>query len=208
MMLFRTIKANIIDILVAAEAGRYRTIKAQRQNTSGIQNENLSRTVTVFYSQGNFAAGGRINGPTQHDMTFGIELAVSGPAQGDLAPLLDSGATQGQKAAALANLKASSLVVDELIDELYDIIYQILMDGRNQNLGTTKGTITKRFINNIQKDEPVPRGELVILTGMMNLSCRGAEEVPGDIQTEEQKIYDTTIDQGANQDIAGAEVEN
>ena len=77
MMLFRTIKANIITILTDAEDGRYRTIKAQRQITSGQQNENLNRTVTVFYSQGNFAAGGRVNGPTQHDMTFGIELAVS-----------------------------------------------------------------------------------------------------------------------------------
>ena len=110
MMLFRQVKENIITILEAAQLQNFVTVKAQRQRTDGVVNLDNFRTATVFYFQGDFNQGAVINGPTQHAMTFRVELSCSKKAEGDLTPLQDLQAAAGAKEAALLAFKDSSIL--------------------------------------------------------------------------------------------------
>jgi hypothetical protein len=192
-MNFRILKTAIIEILSAAEAGRYRTIDSQRQSTAASEVVNNLRTVQVYYENGQFReSSGRMIGSVMHEITFNIDLKVSSPASVDLSVLNNITSTPVQRAAALVALQESSAKADEIFDELVDIIFQVLMDARNYDLGLEKGIISNRWIPNIQKNEPLPQGELVVLTGSMPFTCRTIEYITGEDPSPADTI-DTTL---------------
>jgi hypothetical protein len=192
-MNFRTLKSAIISILATAEAGRYVTIGAQRQSTAATEITDNSRTVQVYYDNGQFReSAGRIIGSVTHAVTFNIDLKVSASASVDLAVLNAVGSTPAQRAAALTALQESSAKADEIFDELVEIVFQVLMDARNYDLGQAKGVVADRWIPSIQKNEPLPQGELVVLTGSMPLMCRTVEHITGETPSAATTI-DTTL---------------
>lgn len=193
-MNFRNIAASLTTILGNAEAGRYQTIGFQRQVTSADESLNILRMVQVYYSSGEFSTqGSPVNGPTQHDATYNIDLRVASPATADLSVINNPVSTPAEIAAAIASMAESAQIANESIDELMDIIYQVIMDARNYDLGQSIGTVANRFIHGTQKDQPVPQGEYVVLTGSIQFRVRTYEEVLGDTGTA-GGIYDTTID--------------
>lgn len=205
-MTFQTLKFSIINILgLVAAANGFQVIGFQRQGKGAIEVEDDSRFVQVFYSSGQFTAGRRVRGPVQHDVTFKLEFTVSKAARCNLSVLSDPGAQPSDKSTALGALIEASDLADVSLDELFRNVYQIIMDGRNYDLGLTKGDVANRWISDFQKDEPAPNGELVVLTGSANLTCRVIEEVPGYMGTVSESI-DTTLEIKDDSAKAGAEV--
>ena len=180
-MRFRLLKKSIIEnVLGPAEYGRFKTIGYQRQGIAGSEVQDNNRLVQLYFQEGDFSkAGGRQTGPTQHDITFKIEATVSKASEGDIAAILDSGSSAAKVATALYNFQEASALADESLDELLDILYQTLMHGENLTLGLAENTVSNRWISGMTKDNPVPRGELVVMSGAIMLSCRVCEELLG-----------------------------
>jgi hypothetical protein len=204
MMQFRTLKDSIVNILGAAEAGRYTTVGFQRQSSGGSE-INASPKVAVYYQSGEFATSrGRYTGTVMHDCTFTIELSVATAAKVDLSTLDDPGSSAIARAAALSALQESAKLADDAWDELLDTVYQVLMDARNIDMGLSVGDVSNRWIPRAQKDNPVPRGEFVMLTGRITMEARVAEEVVGDTGTP-GTAYDVTLEQDGDPNLnAGA----
>ena len=196
-MRFRTVKDSIVNnVLGPAEAGRFVTVGFQRQSTSADEVLDTSRIVQVYFSEGDFGKPqGRRAGPTQHDITYHIELTVSKAAEGDLSIINSPTATQGQISAAILAFQEAADLADQSIDELIDIVYQILMDARSIDLGMVAGEVSNRWVTDIKKNQPVPQGEYVILTASMALTCRVAEDVTGEAGVAQTgKPYLTVVD--------------
>jgi hypothetical protein len=195
MMNFRKVKTSIENILIKAEDSRYVTIGFQRQSKSAIESLDFSRMVQIYYSSGEFdKSTGSLSGPVQHDVTFNIDLTVSKAAEGDMSAIINPSATQQDIIDALANFSEASQLTDESIDQLINIIYQELMDAENYDLGMDVGIVSNRWINRIQKNDPLPRGEYVTITASMQLTCRVIEIVEGDTGTPGGKVFDTVVD--------------
>lgn len=195
MMNFRRVKTSTQDILSNAENDRYRTIGFQRQSRAAIESLDLDRTVEIYYADSDFdKVAGRLNGPVQNDATYNIDLTVSKAAEGDMSAIIDPDATQQARATALSLFVPGSQLADESIDELIDIIYQVLMDANNIDLGQPVGIVSNRWITRIQKNNPLPQGEYVVITAQIQLTCRIVEIVEGDSGIAGAKIYDTTVD--------------
>lgn len=198
MMEFRTIKANLVIILGEAAAGRYQVVGYPGQSKAAGEVLGNLRTVQVFYGNGDFSKGkAGITGPTVHEAVYQIRLIVASQAVGDIATINNPASTPEQKATALAGILNSAEQADASIDELFDIIYQILMDGRNLDLGTTGPpfTVSERWVAGMQKDDPLPEGEYVAITGNIQFGCQMIEQVPGDTTAETANpSYDMTND--------------
>lgn len=200
MMAFRTLKDSITTLLGNAEAGRYTTVGFQRQSSAGDE-INTNRRVTVYYQSGEFPkSSGRNTGTVQHDISFTIELSVAAAASVDLSVLENPDSTQSQNATALSALQEAAKLADDEWDELLDIIYQVLMDARNVYLGLSQGDVANRWIRDARKDNPVPRGEFVLLTGRMSLDARVAEEIVGDTGVA-GVAYDVTLEQDGDPNL-------
>ena len=194
-MNFRLIKQGIINILRDAENGRYQTIDFQRQVKSAEEALDNLRFVQVYYSSGQFPkSSGRNTGPTQHDISYRIEFTISSAASGDLSVLSDPSSTDQERAVALAAFQEASDLVDDSFDELFDIIYQVLMSPINYNFEQPVGIVSNRWFDQIQKDEPEPQGEYVVLTGAALLTLRATEDIVGETGTPGNGIISTTID--------------
>jgi hypothetical protein len=209
MMQFRKIESSVIDILTAAENGRYQTVGFQRQVSSASEILGNNRKVVFYYSAGDLPKkSGSINGPNQHDMVFNIELLASNAAEGDLETIQDDVSTPSQINTALSQFTEGSQLVNASINELINIVYQILMDAQNIDLGLTPGTVANRWIDQIQKNDVMSEGEYVILTASMKLTCRGVELIDGDSGIPGAKIHDITVDiEGDDVEKAGVTVE-
>ena len=202
MMAFRKIKSALIDDVLGPASGiNYRVIGYQTQAQSGNEVKNNNRSAEVYYSSGTFPQE-RQTGPNQHKTIFRIDLTVSAPATVDLSVINDSGSTPAEIQAALAAMSQSGQECDDLMDELFDLIYQTIMDGRNNQLKLDENgsgiVIANRKITDFRKDQPLPRGEFVILTANIELSVKVAEEVPGFAGPEAEGIE--TVQQFADQD--------
>lgn len=194
-MAFRTIKSSIVSILGSAEDGRYQTIGFQRQVKGADEVLDNLRFVTVYFSSGGFPkSSGRNTGVTQHDITYRIELTVSKAAEADLTTLNDPNSTDTERAAAMIAMEEASFLADASLDELFDIVYQILMDPRNYDFGQPKGKVANRWVDQLQKDDPVPQGELVVITGSALLTMRASEDIVGETGTPGNGIISTTVD--------------
>jgi hypothetical protein len=159
----------------------------------------------VYYLRGEFdrASNRNIRGPFQHDVTFRMGLTVSAAATVNLGLINDPESTAGEITAVLAAFHDASELADGYIDELAELVWQILMDARNYDLGMTKGTVSNRWVAQISKDDPLPRGELVVLSGIMDMTCRMTEESLGATPVA-AGVYDATIDiQGDDVEATG-----
>lgn len=193
-MNFRILKASIVNLLGNAEAGRYRTIGFQKQAQEAFHVKDEDRSVQVYYSEGDYPkSAGSLSGPTMHDMTFNIDIVVSKACKGDLAALENPMSTPAELQAALAALKIAEDGVDDSWDEVSDYIYQVLMDARNLDLGLSPEYVANRWVDRAIKDPLQKRGELVVLTGSMKLTCRMPEEVLGEVGTP-LTIFDNSIE--------------
>ena len=183
MMNFRIIKNSIINnVLQPSEAGRFRTVGAQKQSKSASEILDNLRQVTLYYASGDFPKiSGRKSGPVPHDITFRVEMSVSKACEGDLSVLENPSSTEVQRAAALNEFKLAADLADESMDELFEIVFQILMSGVNLDMGLEKGILTDRWISNFNKDNPLPQGEFIVLTGSCALTMRTGEELAGEI---------------------------
>ena len=182
MMNFRVVKNAIQDLLDDNANGRFRVIGKQVMSKSADDVLNNDRLVQVYFSDGSFPkSAGRLHGPKTHDITIEIDMTASAGAVGDLSILENPDATAIQKAAAIAAIREASETADEKIDELIDAVYNILMDARHEGLLLPKGTISSRWIDRIQKDTLLERGEFVVKTANMKYTCRVQEYVSGDI---------------------------
>lgn len=181
-MTFRTLKANLEEILVAAAAGRYQVVGYEIQGTGAGEVLGSNRRVQIFYESGDFPLGkaGR-QGPTQHEITFRIGLTLSATSKGDLATIDSGAATPAQKAAALAAFQDAAGEADTAMDEFLDIIYQILMDKNNEDIGTAGPPfiVSSRWVSGMIKDIPLSQGEFVVLTGSLSYTCQAIETIVG-----------------------------
>ncbi len=193
-MKFRQAKANIIGILGSNSKGCFRTVGHQSQTKDAAQHVGNDNSVTVFVNNGDFpeTSDSRTSN-TQHEVKFRVELTVAADVEGDLSILSDANAMAAERAQALANFKEAGEVADDRFDELVENVYQILMDASNYDLGFPRGTIANRRVGGWQKDQTVPQGELVVLTGAIFLTARMEETVLG-VSSVAGTDIDTTID--------------
>lgn len=203
MMLFRKVKQSITNnVLGPAEDGRFQTIGFQRQTNDAEDSLDNLRHVQVFWSSSDFPKrGSGLQGPYKNEASYKIELSAAKAVEIDLEILNDDLATDAERATALASFQEAADLVDESFDELVDIIYQIIMDARNIDLGMPKGVVAERWLSQARKDDPIPSGELAMLTGSMVLTCSISEEAPGDPGVDGVKAFDTNID------ISGDDIE-
>lgn len=193
MMNFRIVKNAVQDLLDTYAAGRFRVIGKQVMSKSADEIKDNDRLVQVYYSDGSFPKSGRLHGPKIHDIVIEIDMSASAGAAGDLSILDNPLATAIQKSAAIAAIREASEIADTKIDELIDAVYNILMDARYESLSLPVGTISSRWIDRIQKDTLLERGEFVVKTANMKYTCRVQEYVSGDIGNQPSRvIYDST----------------
>jgi hypothetical protein len=209
MMKFRTIAAQIITILGDAAASRYQVIGYQKQSIDVNNITGNNRLVEVYYNRGDFpkSGGGMSSSKKDHNMTFKVDLKCAATAKGDIATMNDPNSTPQEVAAALANIAYASKEANDLMDELFDIIYQIVMAANNIDLGLPVGIVSNRWISELQKDNPLERGSLLVLTGSCLLTCKAQEDITGDNVTAAASI-DTTLDlDGDHENITGVETD-
>lgn len=182
MMNFRTINKAIIALLGSSAAGRFTVTGYDGQAKGASEVKGSKRNVQSYFQHGQFPKGkGRAYGSTGHDMVFMIGLTVSAAAQANLAVINQVPPAQpAAMAAALAGMRESAFVADDLMDDLFEIVYQILMDARNIDLGLSEGTVTDRWVTELKKDDPLPQGTLLVLTGVATFTCSTTEDIIGD----------------------------
>ena len=199
-MRFRQIKKSLVcNIYGPAENGRFQTIGFPRQGRAAEEVVGCKRMLTVYYDAGTFPkSGGSQRGPNNHEFSFGLGLMVAQPAMMDLNILNREGVTAAEIAAAIQGSQEASDLADDSLDEFIDIIYQITMDARNRDFGieiAKDGFLpADRWLNQIQKQQPVPRGEYVVVTASMRLTGKVPENLTGDPGVSGSKTIDTAID--------------
>jgi len=180
-MIFSIVKNALVELFAKNEFDRFKTVGHQRQGKSAKSVKGLNRLVQIFYSSGQFPkSSGRVKSTKRHDVTFRVELTASEPATGDLSAIKNDGSTADQIKAALSEIADASFLADESMDDLFSVIYGILNDPRNYDLSLGKGVVSNIRIESFKKNEPIPRGELVILTANVVVTCNVAENVNGE----------------------------
>ena len=181
MMQFETIKQALITTLGDDAADRYRVVGYQKQTEDAADFKDEDRVVQLFYSAGQFPkSASSLNGPFQHQMTFRVELSVAKAAEVDVATLTNPASTDVQRALAMQCFMESSALADAAWDEMAGIVFQVLTDARNIDFGLGKGVLSKRWADQLKKDEPVTDGEFAIITGSMMFTCQAEEVALGD----------------------------
>lgn len=193
-MNFRTVKDAIIALLAAKAAGRYRTIGHQERSQAPSEVKNSNRSAQVYFSSGDFPkSSGSLTGPFKHNITFRIDLTVSKSAKGDLAVIDNPASSESALQTALTNIQEATALADTSLDELYDIIFNVLLDAEEVDFSLSF-PIGNRWIGNMDKHEPLERGSLVVLTGIMQLTCSVVEYVTGDEGVDiADPIYDVEV---------------
>ena len=205
-MMFRTVKTALVTTLDGESESRFTVLGRQVQSKS--PDEIIGGLVQVYFADGAFPKSGRMRGTKSHDITIEIDMQVSATAKGDISVLDSATSTPAEKAAALLAVREAAEVADGLIDALIDNVWNILMDKRNETLGLDKPDIASRWIDRIQKDTLLERGDLVVKTANMKYTCRVQESVSGDLgNTPETSTIDTIVTAGDTEG-AGVEVEN
>jgi len=195
MMNFRTIKSEIVTLLGAAAAGRFRTLgyPSDAMAASGVVNSD--RSVQVYNKNGDFPRkSGSLSGPVMHTPTVTIELTASATARGDLSTLDDPGSTPSEFAVAIAAFKDATLAADDSLDELIEIVYQTIMDARNLDLGHAD-PISERWISSWEKTNPMQQGQYVSIVASMDLTYKIDEQLTGETPraAEPDKAVNTVI---------------
>lgn len=182
MMNFRRINKAIAQLLGDAALGRFTVTGYEGQSKAASEVRGKKRNVQVCFTQGDFPKGsGRAYGATDHQMTFTLGFTVSAAASCNLAVInADPPALPAAISTALTAMQDATEVAGEFMDEFFELVYQILMDGRNIDLGLPVGTVTDRWVTTLKKDNPLPMGALLVLTGEAHYTCRTIEAITGD----------------------------
>lgn len=195
-MQFQAVRDAIVSVL-GANAGalpterQFRVVGYQRQAEDAVTA--LIASVQIFYNTAAFPKSGGtfIGDSVKHNAEFRIEMTVAKRSKGDLSGL-ENAATEGDAAAALATFFEAAQSVDIYMDQLWSDVWNILMDAENETYGLPIGALSSRWIESFQKDQPSPKGEIVVLTANARLSCSVDEEVEG-ITGVPGSNYDVTL---------------
>ena len=199
-MKYIAVKNALQQLLIDNANGQFQVVGAQKQEKSAEEFKGTSRMVEVYFKRGNFPKiKGRYLGPVTNEAEFAIEFTVSAPSRGDLSVLDDPEASVASKQAALAGVKEASFEADNEIDELISIVWDILMGAENEDLGLT-GIVSSRWVDEAVKNDPNPRGSLVVLNGAMPYSCNVLETPPGETPLDSEGIsLENDINEDDNQ---------
>ncbi len=186
-MVFRQAKEHLVNILTENAGGRYRVQGYQPQRDSSEGAVDSDQIVRVFYESGEFPRrGGNWTGPSKHEMTFAIHLLVSRAASGDLDTLNDPNATAGDRSTALAAFENAAARTDAAMDELIETVYQIVMDNQFIQLDDSAGVdgsgdldLASRWVDRIEKGDPVKHGQYVTIDGAIHYKLSCEEEFTG-----------------------------
>jgi hypothetical protein len=200
-MAFITLSDSIKTLLGSVAAGQYRVIGYQSRSQGAEEVVDSNRLVQVYYSTGDLPkSSGSLSSPAIHDITFTIEITVSKAAEGDLATIDDALSTPVQLQAAIAGIKTAEDGANDSWNEVADLIWNTLMDARNSQLGLSAGTVGSRWVPSIQKKEPVKQGDLVVISGFLNLNARVEEVALGETPTPIAQI-DMDVDLNNSGDL-------
>jgi len=193
-MNFELVRDAIEDLLISKAGTDFRVISAQTRAQAAEEVKDNNRSVEVYYSQGDFPQGqGSLSGPMTHEVTFKIDLTASAAAKGDLATLENPAATPAEIAAALTGFKKARIEADRSLDELWRLVWQALMAASSIDLEMSR-KIASRWLTNYRKDTPITHGELVVLTGSADFTCKIEEETTGLIPvTPDPAEFDTEL---------------
>lgn len=180
MMKFRTMKSALVQLLGDNAGGNFRVLGYQDQPYGASEVLDDLRLVTVFYQAGLFEKrSSSWTGPVDHQVTFPVEILVSKSAKIDLSVIDDPGATNEERAAALVAAKNAGSEADDSMDEVAELVYQILMDNEHVDAELEEYSIGDRWITEFEKDPPIQKGDLVVLTGAFKYTCRLSEDLQG-----------------------------
>ena len=192
-MAFQTIKTAIVTTLKNSAAGRFRTDPAMPQDMGATDIEQIP-LVHVFYAGGEFPkSSAPIRGKTIHEAKYNVLLTLAKPCYADLATLEDQTSTVSEITTALTAVQAANELADTAFDELVNIVWNILRDPQNEFLGLDRAnySIANLWIENVVKENPLNRGETVIISGSLNLSIRCVEYPPSATTTAGHAITNT-----------------
>jgi hypothetical protein len=200
-MNFQTIKTAIADTLRRDGSGYFRLDTADQQSHSADEILALP-LVHVYYSGGEFPkSAGATAGKKIHDATYKVILSVAGEALADLETLDDESATPQTVYNVLANASASNDNADTAFDQLVHVVWNILASPINADFGLGRGTISNVWIEQVVKSQPQYKGDVIIISGTINLTLRCVEYPTGEIGKPGAGITTTlveTIDATAN----------
>jgi hypothetical protein len=201
-MTFQLVKTALQNLLASNAGTDFYVVGAQTQgeNADFIAERPM---VQVFYSQTDWdeSASPR-SGKARGTVTFKVLLTIAKGSVVDIATLNDPTSTAPEIAAALAANAAAEDVADAAWDNLYSIVWNILRNPENRNFGVAETTwqISDNWIASTRKGDPIIRGEVVAISGTMNLTCKiveypgSTDETPGlAIDT----VFNATIDKTA-----------
>lgn len=188
-MQFQNVQSALVTTLGTAAASRYRTVGYKDIPIDQSEISTTNKLVSIYYDKGTFSLSksGRF-GPAVHECVFNIELKLSQSASVDISTLEDSGSSDGERATALAALQDAKDLANSNLDSFISIIFGILMDNRNSFLGLSKSVFTDRWISNIEKQDPIVFGNMVIGTAVLTYVCEVEEEFVGDTGDSGDKI--------------------
>lgn len=195
-MEFQVVKDKLVEVLGAGSNGLFKVIGYQKQGYAGESLKGINNTVQVFYDSGNFPlTSAPYSLEIKHNLNFRLELMVAAPSTGDIDVLNDPDSTDQERADAIAGIQNAAGVADAKLDNLFAQVWRILMKAQNIDLTLPKYSISNRWIPSFRKDKPSERGELVILTGLVEYVCSVKENVEGltPIDLESNEVENTEL---------------
>lgn len=208
MMQSQKIKAAIADTLRRDGLGYFRLDTADQQSHAA-EDILYQPLVHVYYDGGDFPKSpGTTNGKQVHDAKYKVVLSVAGQAAADLANLDSDSATPSTIINALASSMAANDAADTAFDNLVSVVWNILRNPRNSDFGLGSGYIANLWIDQVVKSGPQYQGDVIILSGTLNLSLRCVEYPTSETQIAGAGIttdLKATTDQSADPKTVGFE---
>jgi len=205
MMTFRTVKTALKTILEDNAGTNYQVVGGQRQSKAAVNIVDLP-LVQLFYESGSFPkSGGSMQTDKKHDASFRAEITVAKNSEVDLSVLTNPASTAPQIAAALAAMPDLSDECDDAWDKAFDDVYQVLMDARNHDLDLPNFAARDMWIDQVQKGQPLPKGQSLVLPGSIIISITMTETVSGLTGTLGTTFDITTNIKDDQPDQAGSE---
>ena len=187
-MLFEQLRDNIEALLVANQGTLFRTIVGQRERTDASEVKDGLRTLQVFYESGEYSDSKSGKQSKEHACEYRLEYKLSRAASADLTVLDNEDATPAQLQAALLSADEGSTRADKYMDEFRRIVSQILLDPKNRAMGFddtpgTRGqiqyTVSRPKLERFRKNQPLPKGGLIVLTASETFTAVVTETFDG-----------------------------
>jgi hypothetical protein len=185
-MNFELLRDSIETLLKSYEAGRFKVVTEQKQNSGAEEHKGLFRSIQIFYESGEYPDGTSAMQEVTHDTIFQIEYIVTASAKADLSILNDPDASVIEYSSALSAAQSAARVANRSIDELKRMVSQIILDPVNidNNLGLGKTATGGNYLGdtrlvNFRKNAGIPRGKLFELTASEQLTTNIQETFTG-----------------------------